>query len=631
MTDILTAVDCVASYPKRGFHAMDILLIVERVVSFLEFAEVSRCAQVSKQWNRNFMPFLWRHPTSTRDWFDRQQQITKTGVEKYGQYIESLKVAESTPHHSALVKHAIHLKQLAVHFLDPHRKFPITSKVQLIQRNQRLERLVLIQGWFNWPNLTCTSHPHLKHLVLQKCQIERHYTQPFWELVTNLESLELIQTALPAVNFKPTEWTFRHLRVIALRRFPPLRRWHMRARMLCDWIGQCPNLYKLRLEPERAYTVPGGYLAKVIRQNRIPLKAFDINACCRITEDDLDALIDASDGLSELKVNRWMSLGTATCARLLTQCNTLTRVCLRQGRVTVQNVRTEVFIPSAYLQQILSTCPNLLEFYGGVLDAADMMQSPWVCSKLRVLVLFIMPTDSLRQEILHHELWTRDFQRIRQPGISPSKSHKGRNRYRRHLCQDPRIRAMLLEHASIFERLSRLADLEELDLTQPSTYYGPMSHSLCMRFICGFGKLGRLRKLRVVGCHSVFQIASPSEHEMNWIAGYKQYHNKSNDPLQQAQVDRQAPLVAAKHRPWLLLERLRWATYHFVVTHHSAYSTPLYKWRAKVMSHCKNFEIDMAKKHPSCEGGYLYPVMIQVPPEPEPPLTDDETNGDLLN
>ncbi|KAF9160854.1 hypothetical protein DFQ26_005128 [Actinomortierella ambigua] len=632
MTEISMASVGGALYSKHNVHAMDIPMVADRVAMFLDFRDISRCALVSKQWNDNFEPVLWRHTTRMSDWPERQQRMTEAAIERNAHHMESLRVAQTTPHRETLLKHATNLKQLAVHFHDPQRRFPTVDKARLIQRNKGLVRLALIQGWFNWISVTPASHSNLRYLVLHNCQIERHSTRPFWELMTNLESIELTLTAIPDQDFHPVEWTFSKLRSITISRLPPLRRWHMRGRTFCDWIGKCPNLERLILRLSAAFTIPGDYLATVIRQNRIPLRAFDIGSYNRIHMDDLDDLMDAVDGLREFRVNQWMLLGQATCNRLLMQANTLTHVCFRQAGTLPIGSSLLVPISSMYQQQILHSCPNLIEFYGRILLASDMLSSPWVCSKLRVLVLFIEASHSPSHPVLDRQIWVKDtLKRIPQPGSEQQSNNnyrwrKGNNRYYRKRCNDPDVRASLLEHAAVYDRLSRLSDLEELDLSYPLGFSAAMAHKkfLSMRFLAGFGKLGRLRKLRVFGRSCLYHDRAPTVMEMNWIVGWKQRQNKDRT-LQETQIE-------SLHRPWLHLERLRW-------NNHEQMYQPGYRfgqrplwygliWYDAITGECRSFQIDRGNFHPTAEM-YLGCNGWQMPNiEPESFLTDSEIDGD---
>ncbi|KAG0228351.1 hypothetical protein BGW41_003450 [Actinomortierella wolfii] len=618
---------------KHSLHALDIQVIANHVAEYLSFQDIRRCALVSKRWNDNFEPILWRHPTSMPDWHERQKLMTEAVVERNAVYIESLRVAEATVHYKSLVKHTTRLKQLAVHFLDPHRKFPVIEKVRLIQQNKGLERLVLIHGWFNWANVTPLTHRHLKHLVLRKCRIERNFTAPFWELMTHIESIELNMTAVPCPNFKPSEWRFTNLRSITLARLPPLRRWHMRGPMLCDWIGRCPNLFKLSLQLTEAYTIPGKKLVQVIRQNNIPIKAFELSTWCRISEIDMGNLIGAVDGLEELKLKRWMSLGEVGSDLLLSQhANTLTRVNLRQARVTIEDFQS-ARIPSAYVQKILSSCPNLIEFHGLSIQASDMLSSPWVCSKLRVLRIFIQASNSQHHWCLDDQLrYYPGYTRIRQPGLDDGpkiKAHKGNNRYRRKRCNDEVIRKSILEHARIYDKISRLSNLEVLDFSFPCrVYYDDMTH-LSMRFICGFGKLGRLRRLRYFGFVGISSQRGPTVNEMKWIVGWKSDHNKSQDPKQKAQQERQSFLINTGHRPWHRLEELRFGSFYEVHDRTKGRATRCNDWIRDIPEYCKMPKISNDVVHDDTEEN-VYPDdwdVIDVGPESEPPLTDTEASN----
>ncbi|KAF9160855.1 hypothetical protein DFQ26_005129 [Actinomortierella ambigua] len=629
---------------QHNVHAMDIPMVADRVAMFLDFRDIRRCALVSKQWNDNFEPALWRHTTRMSDWPERQQRMTDAAVERNAHYMESLRVAQTTPHHKSLVKHATNLKQLAIHFHDPQRKFPIVDKARLVARNKGLVRLALIQGWFNWISVTPASHSHLRHLVLNNCRIERHSTRPFWELMTNLESIELTLTAIPGQDLNPVEWTFNRLQSITISRLPPLRRWHMRGRTFCDWIGQCPKLERLILRLTAAFTIPGKYLTTVVRRNRIPLRVFDISNYCRISEDDLDDLMDAVDGLKGFRVSHWMPLRQATRDRLLMHANTLTHICLRQARTTLNDNISWAPIPSMYQQQILHSCPNLIEFYGRVLLSSDMLSSPWVCSKLRVLVLFIEVSQSYRHKVLDRQIWdTETFERIPQPGREQHHHHhhhnnnyrwrKGNNRYYRKRCNNPDIRASLLEHAAVYERLSRLSDLEELDLSRTGAGKPDVARNkhLSMRFLAGFGKLGRLRKLRVFGS-CIYYDRAPTIMEMNWIAGWKQHHNKKNDPLQEAQVVRQAPHIEALHRPWLYLERFRWPLHDAIyqegyrLGHRTVWNGD--GWYKAVMNKYRPFQAVNRHYHPTAEVDVWISSWDWLNIGPESFLTDSESDGD---
>ncbi|KAF9358181.1 hypothetical protein BGX34_009038 [Mortierella sp. NVP85] len=354
---------------------------------------------------------------------------------------------------------------------------------KLVKRNSPHLRSLKIKNWSGkrqinlplWcPIVECSQHESLRSLSLISGSINKKFMASFWQVCLHLESLELelIYVSLPPYTSES--------KVVPTVQFPKLKNLALRTilhatplQQLNCLIGLCPMLNTL--EWAMPSTVP------------FPVKEFTDYLAAR-TWPELDSItIEGHSGYIDAKEYAALLRATQLPLRVLdlqldyfemesftllrqNHFKTLTKVNLSHARNSSSDPSSRpVDDVSAWVQEVLESCPSLKSINAKIITAQDMMKGkPWVCLRLEEFNVMI-----------NMEFKERTLERgPKRPKYTEAEEYQCR---------------------AVYEQLGRLTQLRRLNMFCFPWPPRPDIVPLPLELRMGLGQLSRLKGMEMVG------------------------------------------------------------------------------------------------------------------------------------
>ncbi|GJJ68698.1 hypothetical protein EMPS_01044 [Entomortierella parvispora] len=342
--------------------------ILACIAKFLTRGQTATCMRVCKAWTPEFERATWRSVECTNDPRAALPQPSLELVKRNAHQIRHLvyKVFEDESVPASMLR-CPHLETVRFETYDGD---PWDVLAEMIE------------------NL-----PSLYKIVIQDCGATSTVSKKFLSAITTCPTLVVLETS----GIMIYEETEQYLRAIAprMRRvatqddsflfyqaqwtddllFSELRYLDLRAAMCLEgeleWIVRCPNLISLGWESPD--------IVMPIKEfcSRVPV------ACPNLTCFEL--LLSISDGDIALILNAIPRIEKFTVAR--SNFGPQSIVALRRHFPTLKdfNIQYNMSASSKIVQEVLSSCPNLLSLCADEIEYEDLIQQPWICRSLRLL------------------------------------------------------------------------------------------------------------------------------------------------------------------------------------------------------------------------------------------------------
>ncbi|KAF9199262.1 hypothetical protein BGZ49_010656 [Haplosporangium sp. Z 27] len=326
-------------------------------------------------------------------------------------------------------------------------------------REIKLEDLMLIWG---------AAMPYLRTAQFSKCLVEY---EPWIQFVGSSDVI-----AGMGAEFR-TASELRHLELQEIRGMDP-------ETQFAVFIAKCPKLKTLEWSIHRSHVGTTWGLSSDI------VHYLDPQSQHRRLE--LESLIIVSERETKAIPDRLLAtLLEHTCSSIL---RTLTLKAISVGELTLHSLRSHFNhlhtldlglcsgVTSTYVQQILSSSPEIRRFTANVIHAQDIRTGdPWVCLKLESLSIFIDLSHSSFYSGSGGESAAQSDLETAQTSDNPSRP----------------TTSDLCPHQVVFEQLSKLTCLEHLDLGRKHHLSSRGTHveTLHWRLGSGLGRLSTLTKL----------------------------------------------------------------------------------------------------------------------------------------
>ncbi|KAI8600530.1 hypothetical protein EDD21DRAFT_131358 [Dissophora ornata] len=307
---------------------------------------------------------------------------------------------------------------------------------ELMYRNKSQLRSLTLSNWTfpyskplpgqpRWnPILKCTQSWNLRSLNLQKCSIRGQHLSALWKICERLEALtmefcQIDLTMRPVVLHKKGSENKEKAKVASKTtktpdestpssqppRFPLLKDLTLERNVsrpiqeLNLLIGQCPRLETLHWNIERRLLPQEEFLTLCEASNWPELDSITFRGnCSRISNQSfgrflratrkpmrrIDSMIDAIDALS---YNELRSRHFAT--------------------IEVIDLSRGSEVKQEWVNEVLTSCPNLQKFVAKCIRAQDMLKMPWACLGLQELIAFIdmgFPDNGPHRKLTEEEL-----------------------------------------------------------------------------------------------------------------------------------------------------------------------------------------------------------------------------------
>ncbi|KAF9945636.1 hypothetical protein BGZ70_003697 [Mortierella alpina] len=377
---------------------MDLPEIRTHVARHLADEHLAAAAAVSKGWHDAFNPAYW----ATVKWSsDEPKRPTEVGIEANKHSIRSLSIECDHPVDSAL-NSCTNLTTLNVHYCSDN-----WDRVSnLLRQNTLLTSLSLYYSRVEPPPEFLTSLnescKNLTHLDASNLVYNFRGTQLLLDLTTRLHYLNLNGSELTDVGPLDSgenhqRWPeFPHLKTLSLLLDSPgITMLHQ-----TQWFRKCPQLRDLHWfideDDDGQERLPMRELSQLFSQDCPLLDKLELEHP-KLTDDALNRILAACRPLKKFDVSR-SKFGPLAFQSLGQHFATLTNLDLARCPA----------VTSPMTQRILMSCPNLLWFCSGRLEAQDILgvtesmngthegyeEQPlqpqdWVCTKLRLWTMYL--------------------------------------------------------------------------------------------------------------------------------------------------------------------------------------------------------------------------------------------------
>ena len=357
--------------------------ILACIAKFLTRGQAATCMRVCKAWTPEFERATWRSVEFSDDPFPVFPQPSLELLKQNAHHIRRLDYTYSDDDDAAataLLLRCPHLQ--TVHFHDEGGD-PWDVFSQMIEHLPSLYKIELEGGdstlvvpeKFLKAMLTC---PKLVVLETTGLMIYKQSEEYFRTIAPRMRR---VATREDAYLVRKSEWAADIL-------FPELRYLDLRSTVgledELEWIVRCPNLISLGWE------VPDLPMPIDEFCSRVPV------ACPHLTcfelflgmpDEFIARIMDAIPRIEKFTVAK-SDFGTKSI------------VALRRHFPTLKdfNIQYNVSRSSKMVQEILSSCPNLLSLCADEIYYEDLIKQPWVCRDLRLLDVGIRTSDSRTQQ-----------------------------------------------------------------------------------------------------------------------------------------------------------------------------------------------------------------------------------------
>ncbi|KAG0228999.1 hypothetical protein BGX31_006354 [Mortierella sp. GBA43] len=405
--------------------------IATAVGLFLDSSDLVRCLRVCRLWHAAFLPLVW----STIAIFQKKPYPTSDALSRHSHLVKTLSYHVDLWHNYGPI-HCPNLSLLSIQSPD------VITPDDISPHEHQITHLVL-DNMFTFMSFhpILQQQPHylrnLTKLELSCIAVDPDHSEDFWNFCTRLDSLLIRSTVLTVLADKSL--TFARLRKLILNIVA-----YASLEDQLEFITQCPNLTYLEWNPDETYpqSTKDRFIAHVADGNVPSLRTLlcdDLHA----SDIQLSQIISNIHKVEELEVPG-CDFGPLSWAALRPHLRSL-------KNLDIMNSPTPT---TSIIPVILSSCPLLDRLRAGVVTSQDILDGqPWVCGRsLRYLFVSIILTPSQETDADRHQ-----------------------------------------HH--VFERMSRLVNLEELNLYNDD----PMAtRCLDFRLDKGLGLLATMRQLETL-------------------------------------------------------------------------------------------------------------------------------------
>ncbi|KAG0272646.1 hypothetical protein BGZ95_011572 [Linnemannia exigua] len=358
-------------------------------------------ALVNKTWKSAFQPLVWRHLSFSgarfSTLFDNSDDFTKV-ILKNAAHIEYLQFRGCSNPATFLLFFS---PCRNIRSLSCHLKFELPQDVfaclAIVEQNQGLDsfylsgipikRLGVAQKFLQ----VLSQHTSLRSVEFESAdsKISEHLlTAILQSIPPTLEFLDL-KWSIEIQDDNDFEyrdhhvtlpgWSDNGIKTIELNRVLT----GYEDSVVIPFLRHCVHLKSFRPPPN--LTIESGpHLTQILREHCPSLKSVLISN--QDHDSVIAAVVNGSRALEEFRIRYYGSVGSDLVSSLVVQATHLHTIEFENG----------IFVRSADIQTILSTCPGLRTFtvedwqedgHESFLEIKDMVSSPWVCLGLRNLML----------------------------------------------------------------------------------------------------------------------------------------------------------------------------------------------------------------------------------------------------
>ncbi|KAI8349984.1 hypothetical protein B0O80DRAFT_500928 [Mortierella sp. GBAus27b] len=464
--------------------AMDMPEIRHYVAQFLDRRELAVAARVCKSWNGTFTPFVYRQIVLSA--FHRD--IAIESVKANADYVRSLEfflMYLRTRSKDFPLEAFTRLTSLTLWFdhVDPH----LTPLSQMLRQNPAIQDLTIF-NYITKPHnmefmqIVASSCPNLQTLSVLGGELDIECTKLLLDICVRLNELRLDDTSLDGAL--DTEDVDR-------------------------WLGGFPKLCRLDVRLKRRWNM----LRIVQKCPQLKSLACDVDNNQECMSDLPDVIAKHCPCLDELNIGTSFDVPIGL-ARVFDSCRRLLSLTLEQDGLDppAQSSLTRHFpylthvdfdmchlVPSAFVHQILISCPHLDYLSANSLHVCDILGVPDL-----VNVPYLRLGES-QPEFLELE--------SRPDGMRPQEW----------VCTKLRTLEVLFMgfqdkpstwHRLVLEQLGRLTKLEVLSISC-SWWCVPQLDGLCLRLGTGLDLLSGMNNLRILGAPGYRQ--EWDEEDVQWM------------------------------------------------------------------------------------------------------------------
>ncbi|KAF9336212.1 hypothetical protein BG006_009376 [Podila minutissima] len=358
---------------------MDVPEIRTQIGLYLDTSELNACAKVCRSWYDTFFPLIWADFEWQSDYSVYPQS---KALEQNARHIRYLRLTDhDRPAH--FLDLCANLRDLVLMFaVHEHAQWDQIS--QLVHRNKKLFSINISTG-----GLTPTTgfiqavaqNESIKQIEITFSEYDRSAVTALLDAGARLETLSVIGAAFEDPG-SMTRWQVSGGGFPRLKSLQMCARAGITARHQFELIQQCPQLDSLTWSEdswtESGQSFPTTEFCQMLTHNCPNLAVFELQIQS-LTDKDLSRILDSARRVTSFQVFD-TQFGPAAFQSLFRHFRYVTKLDLRRCPE----------VTSAMSQQILESCPGLIEFFAGYLKVQDMKpEQEWVCTGLTSISLFI--------------------------------------------------------------------------------------------------------------------------------------------------------------------------------------------------------------------------------------------------
>ncbi|KAG0057706.1 hypothetical protein BGZ83_005645 [Gryganskiella cystojenkinii] len=518
---------------------MDIPEVLFICASFLDCGTLASCSRVSKQWHQTLIPVLYQcihdqNSPSTEALTHYAQHIrylsrTINNLEqKQEQEQQQQQHSKSLSVFSFRPVQCCNLKGLTLTFKNCQEDTEPWQAAILVGLNPGLLKLKITDDGRlvrpSWGQLFAQCGRHLQELVLSSVRLGPTETEQLLTLGPSLVKLELENSHITWSS------TF-----TATPQFPQLSQLIVRngsdSTRAFDWIRQCPKIELLYWDGFKSAAILNKTTCQTLRTHRQWASLQDITLLSPrypMSDSHVAAVLDSCGPLRAVNVG---------CSRFYyTALSSMER---HFGTLETLGLKYCRWIPSWMCRYIFESCSNLKSFYGGVIDAHDLVVGRGAESSRerqfkedskadeKHLEKITASKDGVKEE-------NEDLEELKSIMARYATAREPVGEIRPWVCLDlvhleTNVRIQGAGRGwdgHVFERISKLQKLEYLDIWFDSDAYGGTTtaastagrkiRSLCLDLPSGLDRLTPLQELEVL----LFKKSSNQgmeEEDVQWI------------------------------------------------------------------------------------------------------------------
>ncbi|KAF9426151.1 hypothetical protein BGZ76_002882 [Entomortierella beljakovae] len=470
-------------------HSMELPEISELIAKYLPNHALARCVYVNKTWYSLYLPYLWETLYVSPDTINCNNGLNKDTVEKHCHLIRSISIANTTDFYGVIstCPNLLSMYITMDQYIDVYDQASYLLS-EFLAMNPSITRLHLKSKGIDFDTLL--KLPNLRHLSLKDFYY-LSYTSflRVQELcVDQLESLTISVVyieKMPELRNTDNDMVLNSLKELAILDtmvFTPGGEMGIAKR--------CPNLETLRISKSTKDS------DRITRQPREFVRLITNKTWPKLSSLSFEALSLSDHGTAKImkpldRCYKWATrgcrFGQESFEVLKGHFQTLTDIDLRMCPLA----------KSKMLQEILSSCPQLLCFRGVRINAEDIAGgNSWVCLSLRVFEAYLGFQNMVEIEMKKLKDTLYEGSTIEVLGLDPQKE--------------------ILQRI-VFERLSHLRYLRVLSIGHENDPWHPRKfrQGLDLRLDKGFEQLCRLRSIERFLMSKTVQLMR--EEEMYWI------------------------------------------------------------------------------------------------------------------